>query len=227
MLFCDPIEDLPLTFRLRIAKGEARGLVILLHGVGSHENSMAFLGRALPEDFHVALVRSPIAMGSSAYCYFQVNFTPSGPVIDEAAAESSRQQLIDFVALLQSRIGVPPSKTIIAGFSQGGIMSAGLSLTQPSLVRGFGILCGRILLEILPRIANDEALKKLSALVVHGTLDQTLPIAWADKSVAWLKSLGVPYEEKRYEAQHELTPLMIRDVVQWIKTSLDSFHKAS
>ena len=70
MLFSDPIEDLPLTFRLRTTKGAAKGLVILLHGVGSNENSMAFLARSLPQDLHVALVRSPLAMGPSAYCTF-------------------------------------------------------------------------------------------------------------------------------------------------------------
>ena len=220
MLFSDPIEDLPLTFRLRTTKGATKGLVILLHGVGSNENSMAFLARSLPQDLHVALVRSPLAMGPSAYCYFRVNFTSEGPVIDEVAAESSRRQLIEFVQLLESRIGVSPSQTIIAGFSQGGIMSAGLSLTTPSLVRGFGILCGRILPEIAPLISIDKFLKNLSALVVHGTLDQTLPMAWADKSVAWLQRLGVPFEDKRYEAQHELTPFMIRDVVSWIQVTL-------
>ena len=52
MLFSDPIEDLPLTFRLRTTKGAAKGLVILLHGVGSNENSMAFLARSLPQDLH-------------------------------------------------------------------------------------------------------------------------------------------------------------------------------
>jgi len=222
MTISDPIEDLPLIYRLRVTKGEGKALVILLHGVGSNENSLIALASALPENLNVALVRSPLTMGPGAYCYFRVNFTIAGPVIDEVAAESSRHQLIEFVERLQSRMGVSPSETIIAGFSQGGIMSAGLSLTMPSLVRGFGILCGRILPEIEPLISNDEALKTLSALVVHGTLDQTLPIAWADKSVAWLESLKVPFEHKRYEAQHELNATMIRDTVNWVQSTLET-----
>ena len=217
----DPIDDLPLTFRLRALNGEAKGLVILLHGVGSNENAMASLASAMPAHLQVALVRSPLAMGPHAYGYFRVNFTNAGPVIDAVAAEASRQRLKYFVEQLQLKIGLTPSQTVIAGFSQGGIMSAGLSLTEPSLVRGFGILCGRILPDIAPLIASGEALKKLSALVIHGTQDSTLPIEWADKSVACLQSLGVPLEHKRYEAQHELTPLMIKDVVSWVKTIMD------
>jgi phospholipase/carboxylesterase len=222
MQFSDPIDDLPLIYRSRALIGQAKGLVILLHGVGSNENAMVSLASAMPAHLQVVLVRSPLVMGPHAYGYFRVNFTKTGPVIDAVAAETSRQQLKYFVEQLQLKIGLTPSQTVIAGFSQGGIMSAGLSLTEPSLVRGFGILCGRILPEIAPLIARGEALKKLSALVIHGTQDSTLPIEWADKSVACLQSLGVPLEDKRYQAQHELTPLMIKDVVSWVKTILDA-----
>jgi phospholipase/carboxylesterase len=218
--FSEPIEDLPLTYRLRLNEDNPRGLVILLHGVGGHENSMAFLARALPDDLKVVVVRAPHLMSPSGYCFFKVKFTANGPVIDEKAAEASRLQLIQFVELLQARLNVSPLETIIAGFSQGGIMSASLALTAPERVRAFGILCGRILPQIEPLIASEAARHQLSALILHGTLDQTLPIEWADKSSVWLNKLGVPLEDKRYEAPHELTPAMIQDTVHWVRSIL-------
>ena len=114
------IEDLPLTYRLRTAKGLVKGLVILLHGVGSNESSMVPLASQLPEDIHVAMVRSPITIGPSAYCAFPVSFTANGPTIDAKVAEESRQLLSVFIPKLQARLGIVPAKTIIAGFSQGG-----------------------------------------------------------------------------------------------------------
>jgi phospholipase/carboxylesterase len=213
-------EDLPLQYRLRPAKGVAKGLVILLHGVGSNESGLIPLAAQLPEELDVALVRSPIAMGPSAYCAFRVNFTNAGPVIDAPAAEASRQLLAQFITQLQARLSIAPEKTIVAGFSQGGIMSAGLALTEPQLVRGFAIISGRILPEIAPLIKEGDGLKHLSALILHGTQDGTLPATWADKSALWLRALGVNFVDKRYQAQHEITPQMANDFVVWVSTTL-------
>jgi len=213
-------EDLPLQYRLRPAKGVAKGLVILMHGVGSNETALAPLAAQLPEDLHVALVRSPIAMGPSTYCAFRVGFTANGPVIDAPAAEASRRLLADFIAQLQARLGIAPAKTIVAGFSQGGIMSAGLALTEPQLVRGFAIISGRILPEIAPLIKAGKDLKHLSALIMHGTQDGTLPVAWADKSSEWLKALDIAFADIRYQAQHEITQQMASDFVAWVSDTL-------
>lgn len=209
------VEDLSLAYRLRPASGEPAGLVVLLHGVGSNEASLAGLAALLPASLSVALVRSPIPMGPASFSAFAVNFTASGPVIDADAAEASRVRLLAFIAELQARTGIAPGKTVVAGFSQGGIMSAGAALTRPQAVRGFAILSGRILPEIAPALASPEALAQLDALIVHGSFDDRLPVSWADRSHAWLKELGVRFEDRRYPAGHEVTPQIARDFVEW------------
>jgi phospholipase/carboxylesterase len=210
------IEDLSLSYRLRPADGPAQGLVVLLHGVGSNEMSLAGLAALLPASLAVALVRSPIALGPSAFCAFQVSFTANGPMIDAEAAEVSRAKLALFVADLQARLGVAAVRSVVAGFSQGGIMSASLALTHPDSVAGFGILSGRILPEIAPQLGPAAELARLQALVTHGRLDNTLPVAWAERSDQWLGELGVQLESHRYSAGHEITPDMARDFVDWV-----------
>lgn len=214
------VEDLTLTYRSRAPREADQGLIILLHGVGSNESSMAGLAALLPERYAIALVRSPIPMGSNAFCAFPVNFTPNGPVIDQAAAEASRRKLVKFVAELQARTGLSSRRTLIAGFSQGGIMSASLALTSPESVAGFGILSGRILPEIAPLIAHRDALAKLDALILHGELDSTLPIGWAERSSALLRDLGVPFEAHFYPARHEITEAMASDFIHWVEKKL-------
>jgi len=164
--FSPLIDDLPLAYRYRPAVGQPIGLVILMHGVGSNEDSLLGLGSFIPNNLSVVSVRSPLTMAPGAYSAFSVSFTANGPKIDTAAAEASRQRLLRFIPELQLRYGVTSDQTLIAGFSQGGIMSASLALTAPKCVRGFAILSGRILPEIEPLIARAEDLQHLSALVI-------------------------------------------------------------
>lgn len=213
--FSGLVRDLPLSYRLREAAGAPRGLVLLLHGVGGNETSMAPLAAGLAPDLTVALVRSRLTTGPDAYAAFPVRFTPNGPVIDEAAAEESRLTLVRFVAELQARLGIEPSRTLVAGFSQGGIMSASLALTEPEAVRGFAILSGRILPQIAPLVAPPDRLAHLDALILHGTEDGTLPVSWAERSRQWLGDLGIPLDDRRYPAAHEITPAMARDFSDW------------
>lgn len=210
------VDDLSLAYRLYPADGPVRGLVLLLHGVGSNEASLAGLAALLPADIAVALVRSPIALGPGAFCAFPVNFTAQGPVIEAEAAEHSRQALGRFIGEIQARTGIPAARTVIAGFSQGGIMAAGLALTSPAQVAGFAILSGRILPEITPLIAPGPALAHLQGLVLHGEADDRLPVAWAERSAELLQALGIACEQRRYGAGHEVTPAMAGDFAAWV-----------
>ena len=216
-----PHSDLNLVYRLRPATGGAPpGLVVLLHGVGSNEVSLAPLADFFPPDIAVALVRSPLTLGPGQYAYFQVNFTPNGPVIDSQAAEASRLALLQFLPALQAKLGISPRRTVVAGFSQGGIMSAGIALTAPESVAGFGILSGRILPEIAALIAHRERLSHLAAWLSHGDQDAVLPPHWADRSRTLLAELQVPTSENRYTGGHELTPAVARQFADWALATL-------
>lgn len=214
------IEDLTLSYRYRSAVQQAAGLVILMHGVGSNEEGLLALASYIPESYAVALVRSPLTIGLGAYSAFSVSFTVEGPKIDATAAEASRQRLLRFIPELQLRYGMAAEQTLIAGFSQGGIMSASLALTAPKYIRGFAILSGRILPEIGPLIAPTEDLKHLSALVIHGEGDDRLPYFWAEKSATLLDELVIPYNLLRYKMGHEITNEAAADFAHWISKLL-------
>jgi phospholipase/carboxylesterase len=161
-----------------------------------------------------------LPFGPASFGWFEVSFGPRGPSINPEQAEASRGRLAAFVTSLQREWGLGRDRTVVAGFSQGGIMSASLGLSRPDLVAGFGLLSGRILPEIRPIIAAAPGLEGLAAFVAHGTLDSTLPPTWADRSDAWLRELGVPTESRRYPAGHELTPDMGRDFHSWLQETL-------
>jgi phospholipase/carboxylesterase len=168
-----------------------QALLLLLHGVGGNEMQLASLAQQQDTRVRVALARGPLTFGPGQFGWFQVRFGPRGPSIDPAQAETSRQQLLRLAASLQHATGVTPRQTVVAGFSQGGIMSAGMALTEPRQVGGFGLLSGRILPEIAPLIGAPADLATIEGFVSHGERDDKLPPEWARKADTWLQVLQI------------------------------------
>ena len=192
-----------------------RRLLVLLHGVGGQELQLASLGAHVGDDTLVVLPRAPRSVGESMFAWFHVGFASSGPQIVSEEAEDSRLQLIQFIGQLQQHYDVAPSHTVVAGFSQGGILSASVALSAPQAVAGFGLLCGRILPELEPALASRDQLATLDALIIHGRADNKLPVAWAERADAWLQRLGVAHQLHLHAAGHEFTPAMQADFLDW------------
>ncbi|MBY4696212.1 phospholipase [Burkholderia latens] len=208
-----------LQYLMRPAAGRAASRLLLLHGVGGNETNLLNLAGTLDPRIEIAFVRGPLTFGPNQYAWFPVRFGANGPEIDAARAEASRVQLITLLRTLGGQDtgkGAPAIPTVIAGFSQGGIMSASVGLTSPADVAAFAVLCGRILPEIDPLIAPRDALSALHALVMHGRFDDKLPVAWAETADAKLTALGVAHDTRLYDAGHELTAQMAREFGRWV-----------
>lgn len=206
-----------LAFRTLQPEPEApERLLVLLHGVGGEETQLAGLGARVQEGTLVVLPRGPRSIAGDRFGWFRVGFSEDGPEIVPEEAEESRLRLIEFLEQLHERRDVAPASTVIAGFSQGGIMSASVALSSPRSVCGFAVLCGRILPELEPALASTEELAGLQALVVHGRKDGKLPVGWAQRADDWLARLGVARRLRIHDAGHELTPAMQQDFLQWL-----------
>lgn len=157
-LTTDPESGLP--YRLRPAAGRPVARLLLLHGVGGNETNLLNLAGIIDPRIEIAFLRGPLTFGPGQHAWFPVRFGPNGPEIDAARADESRIQLITLLRAFRARDGAGAAlPTVIAGFSQGGIMSAGVGLTSPDDVAAFAVLCGRILPEIDPLIAPRDALR--------------------------------------------------------------------
>ena len=208
-----------LSYRQRLpAPAQPTRLLLVLHGFGADETNFNVLdlARGVDPGTLVVLARGPLQLGGPQFAWFQVRFTATGPQISAEQAESSRGLLIALLHQLQQQHGIAPEHTVIAGFSQGGIMSASVALSSPESVKGFGLLSGRILPELEPIIAGKERLAKLTAFVSHGEQDHTLPVHWAHRSDALLTQLGVPHSLQLYTMDHGISVEMQRDFAAWL-----------
>src|SRR5229473_5692114 len=196
-------------------------LLLLLHGVGSNEHDLFALAPFLDERFLIISVRAPNTQAPQSYAWFEVDFTPQGPVINPVQAEASRQTLITFINEAVTAYGPDPKQVYLVGFSQGAIMSASVALTRPDLIAGAVLMSGRILPQIEPLIATPEKLAGLPILVVHGTQDMVLPISHGRASRDTLSSLPVDLTYREYAMGHEVSRESLADVAKWLRMRLD------
>lgn len=220
--------DFALAYRVRQPQpAQPKALLVLLHGVGGAESNLLELAAGVDTDTLVLLPRGPLTLGPGQFAWFRVAFTASGPRIDAQEAEQSRLDLIRFVAQVQAAYGIASQQTVIAGFSQGGILSASVALTSPESVAGFGILSGRILPELEPHLAAPARLAALQGFIGHGEHDSKLPVMWAQRSEALLAQLGVTHDARRYPIDHGISAAMQADFVQWLGGVLSATDQAT
>lgn len=217
-----------LNYRVRLPlPPQPKACLVLLHGYGSHEQDLATLAADLPQDVLVVLAQGPVPCGPGQYAWFALTFTPQGTQIDALQAESSRQKLLTLLHALQTQHQLDPRHIAIAGFSQGGILSASVALSSPEQVGGFGLLSGRILPELKPLLASPDRLRTMQAFLSHGQFDSRLPVQHAKASEALLQTLGVTLTSKHYPAEHEITAAMQTDFNHWLGTWLYPPESAS
>lgn len=222
------METLSLVHLVRrpLVEEGAPPLLLLLHGVGGNEHNLFDLAPSLDKRFLIISARAPNTLGSESYAWFEVNFTPQGPIVNSEQAEASRKALIAFIHEAVTAYGADPKQVYLVGFSQGAIMSASIALTRPDLIAGAVLMSGRILSEVQPLIVAPEKLVGLPFLVVHGALDAVIPISSGRAARETLSSLPVVLIYHEYPTMgHEVSPESLADVETWLSAHLDRAHQ--
>ena len=201
--------NLPLDYLYRPAQEGVQKpwLLVLMHGVGSNADDLFGLADYVPPPFHVLSLQAPNRMGPNAFAWFMFSVN----------AEQQRRTLIaQTVTAASAQLGVPADRVIVGGFSQGGIMSLSLLLTQPELLSGVCVWHSRLLQEVLPAQASATQLQGKHAWISHGTLDNVIPLASAHAIRAHLEDLPVQLRYQEYACQHTIHPQELRDSMQWL-----------
>ena len=171
------------------------GTIIALHGFGANAEDLASLAPFLnlPDYqfiFPLAPFPHPSVSGGKMWYDFDAN---------RGYAES-RQLLTDWLLSLENQTGVPLSRTILSGFSQGGAMTLDVGLTLP--LAGLVSLSGYL----HPISASMNKNSFPPVLIVHGRQDRVVPLSSAIKARDTLLSLGVSVEYREFDMGHEVQP---------------------
>jgi phospholipase/carboxylesterase len=214
-----PNLNLPLTFQHREAarNTDAPWLLILMHGVGSNDDDLFGLAPHVPPRFHVLSLQAPYMLGPDSYAWFQFGQKPNGDrVIDEAQELVSRNLVAQTVDAAAKQLGVPPARLVVGGFSQGGIMSLTLLLTQPALLHAVLVLHSRLLPQALAVSAPMASLAGRKAWVSHGVHDNVIPLASAHAMRAHLVTTPVELSYAEFPGMHEIRPAELQAAMAWL-----------
>ncbi|MGI9217025.1 MAG: esterase [Hydrogenophaga sp.] len=162
----------------------ARQLVLLFHGVGASPEGFAGLAPALARDDRwVVAVRSPFASDlGSGWQWFSVQGVTEANRSERMAAAMPR--FTETVRAWQAHTGLDAAQTVLAGFSQGSIMSLESTQTGEPLAGRVVALSGRF--AVPPRLAPAGVVWRF----VHGAQDPVIPAAFSTDAAAQLQALG-------------------------------------
>ncbi|MDX2272245.1 MAG: alpha/beta hydrolase [Cyanobacteriota bacterium] len=202
--------------------------LVLLHGVGSHEEDLLGLAPYLDPRFFLISARAPISLGSHAYGWFEIEFTPQGIVGNPQQAQASLGQLHQFLAEVVVHYPVDPQQLYLMGFSQGGMMSLSVLFTTPHRLAGVVVMSGRFPHETLPPEPAPlltPSLTGMPVLVVHGRQDPVLPIDMGRQMREQLQTFAVDLTYREYDMGHHVSNESLRDIVDWLSGQLDSHQR--
>ncbi|AFY47618.1 putative esterase [Nostoc sp. PCC 7524] len=177
------------------------GLVVTLHGWGANADDVASL---VP---HLDLPNYQFVLPNAPYPY---PYSDLGRAWYDLRIENiyqglaeSRQLLTDFLLSLEGSYGVPLSRTILSGFSQGGAMTldVGSKLPLAALVVMSGYLH--------PDAINANKNNCPQTLIMHGRRDEVVPLQAAIKARETVESLGVTVQYHEFNTGHEINLQML------------------
>lgn len=219
-------KDLSLQHVIRPAIKENAPLLLLLHGYGSNEDDLFSFAPELSQEFFIVSARAPYDMQPYGAAWYAINFDATGGKFsDVVQAKESMTLLIKFIDELKASYPISKNKINVLGFSQGAILSYGLSLSYPQLFDKVVCMSGYLNEEMIEQpedleLRFRESVTKPTYFISHGTVDQVVPYAWAQLAPDFLNKLEINYVFKDYPIGHGVARDNFYDMKEWLEKGI-------
>jgi phospholipase/carboxylesterase len=192
-------------------------LLILIHGYGSNEMDLFSFAAELPDSLHIVSVRAPLELGYNSFAWYSINFdADQNKFSDLDEARTSLGQISTFIDEFTAEKNIDASNVFVVGFSQGAILSYGLSLNSDK-IQHVVALSGYLNEDLINDPITDTPADYFCS---HGSVDQVIPVEWARKAPVFLDSKGVNNVFKEYPVGHGVHPQNFYDFKAWIEERL-------
>ncbi|MEO7885276.1 MAG: alpha/beta hydrolase [Polaromonas sp.] len=138
---------------------------------------------------------------------------------DEAGLRKSQADIEALIAREKSR-GIPASRIVVAGFSQGCAMALMTGLRHGERLAGIAGLSGYLPLADKTAAERSAANQDVPIFLAHGTRDGVVALPRATATRDALNAMGYPVEWHEYAMEHSVCPQEITDLAQWLRKVL-------
>jgi phospholipase/carboxylesterase len=185
--------------RLEPSSGQAKRLVVFLHGYGADGNDLIDIGRAwqglLPDTAFVSPhAPEPCGQAPTGRQWFNLTFRTPNERWD--GANKAAPGLQHFLDAELARRKLPPTALALVGFSQGTMMALHIGLRRaiaPAAIVGYS---GLFVLpdNAKPEVVAGEITSRPPILLIHGDQDDLIPAQALLQGAQELSALDVPVE---------------------------------
>ncbi|RZA34820.1 MAG: alpha/beta hydrolase [Lysobacteraceae bacterium] len=202
--------------------------VIWLHGLGADGNDFVPLVNELDLSGlpgirfvfpHAKTMPVTINNGYVMRAWYDISNADLTRREDEGGLRASQRDVEALIAREKAR-GIPASRIILAGFSQGCAMTLQTGMRHPEKLAGMLCLSGYLPLAAVSAQERSEESLATPIFMAHGRQDGVVPFARAQQSHEALKAMGYGVEWHEYMMQHSLCLEEVQDISKWLRKVL-------
>ena len=198
--------------------------ILWLHGLGADGNDFApivpELLRAHWPSIRFVFPHAPVRAvtinnGVRMRAWYDiVDFDLANRADETGVLESVAQ--VDALIEREARRGVPASRVILAGFSQGGAVTLAAGLRRATPLAGLVGLSTYLPAPRSAAAALVDGAARQPAFMAHGTQDPVVPHAAGVQSAAWLRDAGFDVAWHEYPMPHSVCADEIAALGDWL-----------
>lgn len=206
----------------------ADSAVIWLHGLGASghdfEPAIPLLGLTSATRFifpHAPEIPVTVNGGMAMPAWYDIEHMDIERTIDVAGIQQSADR-VDRIVAAQIADGIPASRILLVGFSQGGAVALYAGVRSRDALAGVLALSTYWVGAQDPNLQPGRAPAELPIEVHHGTQDPVVPYTLGQQAVESLQALGYPVTFQAFAMPHSVVPEQLRAIGQWMASRLTS-----
>ncbi|HVY07681.1 MAG TPA: dienelactone hydrolase family protein [Burkholderiales bacterium] len=201
--------------------------VIWLHGLGADGNDFVPIVQELPLPPlgirfvfpHAPMRPVTINGGFVMRAWYDIAYQDLDRQEDEKSLRES-QKLIEALIAKEATRGVPANRIVLAGFSQGGVISLQTGLRQPKPLAGVMSLSAYLPLAGTVAQERNAASNDVPIFLGHGIADNVVPLKLGASTRDQLVKLGYDVDWHQYPMPHSVCAEELQDIGEWLKRVL-------
>ena len=203
---------------------QPRATVIVLHGLGADGDDFVPVASELklqavgPVRFvfpHAPVMPVTINNGYRMRAWYDILGTELDRREDEAGLRRSMAAVGQLLEREKAR-GIPPGRTVLAGFSQGCAMALLTGLRHRERLAGIAGLSGYLPLAATTEAERSDANRLTPIFMAHGTWDNIVAVERGRQSCEALRALGHHVQWHEYPMAHSVCKEEVGDLQDWL-----------